>query len=344
MPQYWGGMSKYEPGTTDLSRPRLRVLVQPDDGVEAVVSLIAEARHTILLKMFTFTSMILVEALFSAVARGVAVRVLLNPRRSSGTRANDEVFERLGAGGVTCEWTTAFVVTHEKSMVIDDRLTLIATFNFCDKYFTHTRDYGLVVDDAEIAQEVSACFEADWESRRFAPSHPRLLWSNATSRRGICEIIDNAERSLILQHPKFSDVTVLDRLLHAQDRGVRVKVLCGGRHGISDSDILDTFSALRALRRAGVKVNKQRGLRMHAKLIVADGQRALVGSMNIDRSAFDLRRELGMIVEGADLLRPLARTFHSDWEESSRYHAPDPMGEEMTAELDHPHDPELVHE
>jgi phosphatidylserine/phosphatidylglycerophosphate/cardiolipin synthase-like enzyme len=121
-------------------------------------------------------------------------------------------------------------------------------------------------------------------------------------------------------------------------------VLCGGRHGISDSDILDTFSALRALRRVGVKVNKQRGLRMHAKLIVADGQRALVGSMNIDRSAFDLRRELGMIVEGADLLRPLARTFHSDWEESSRYHAPDPMSEEIAAELDHPHDPELVHE
>jgi len=29
-------------------------------------------------------------------------------------------------------------------MVIDDRLVLIATFNFCDKYFTLTRDYGLM--------------------------------------------------------------------------------------------------------------------------------------------------------------------------------------------------------
>jgi len=335
-------MSQQDHGT-DFGGPRLRVIIQPDDGFEAVTSLIAEARHSILVKMFTFTSPVLMEALLAAVARGISVRVLLNPRRSSGTRANDEAFKRLSEGGVACSWTMAFPVTHEKSMVIDGRLTLIATFNFCDKYFTQTRDYGVVVDDAEIAQEVSECFEADWESRKFAPSNPRLIWSNATSRRGVCDIIDDAKHSLILQHPKFSDVTVLDRLLHAQDRGVRVKVLCGGRHGISDSDILDTFSALRSLRRVGVKVNKQRGLRMHAKLIVADGQRALVGSMNIDRSAFDLRRELGMIVEGADLLRPLARTFHSDWEESSRYHAPDPL-EELVAETDHPHDPDLVHE
>jgi phosphatidylserine/phosphatidylglycerophosphate/cardiolipin synthase-like enzyme len=221
MRQYSVGMSQQEPGN-DFGGPRLRVLVQPDDGIAAVTSLIAEARRSILVKMFTFTSPVLVEALHAAVARGIAVRVLLNPQRSSGTRANDEVFKRLNEGGVACAWTTAFPVTHEKSMVLDDRLTLIATFNFCDKYFTQTRDYGIVVDDVEIAREVSACFEADWHGQKFEPSHPRLIWSNATSRRGVCDIIDNAKHSLILQHPKFSDVTVLDRLLHAQDRGVRV--------------------------------------------------------------------------------------------------------------------------
>ena len=38
-------------------------------------------------------------------------------------------------------------------MLIDDRLAMIATFNFCEKYFTHTRDYGLVTErPAEVTR------------------------------------------------------------------------------------------------------------------------------------------------------------------------------------------------
>ena len=329
-----------------IGKPKnVQVLVQPEDGVGMVVTLIGRARQSILVKMFTFTSATLVGALLDAAARGVAVRVMLNPKRSSGSRANDAVFEQLRAGGVTCAWTNpAFPVTHEKSMVVDDHLVLIATFNFCDKYFTVTRDYGLVLEDEDIAAEVSACFEADWEGRAFVPVQSRLIWSNRTSRRAICDIIDGAKHSLLLQHPKFSDVTVLDRLLHAQHRGLHLRILCGGRHGISDSDLLDTFSSLRALHRAGATVHKQHGLRTHAKLIVADERRALVGSMNIDRSAFDLRRELGMVVEERNAVERLIETFQADWHASSHYHAPDPMDIEIPLETDHPVDPELAHE
>ncbi|TKB29463.1 MAG: cardiolipin synthase, partial [Mesorhizobium sp.] len=89
---------------------------------------------------------------------------------------------------------------------------------------------------------------------------------------------------------------VTERIAAAAKRGVHVRVLCGGKHGISDWDILDTFSSLRLLQYLDVKVHKQKNLRLHAKLILVDGKHALVGSMNIDRSAFDLRRELGVIV------------------------------------------------
>ena len=36
-----------------------------------------------------------------------------------------------------------------------------------------------------------------------------------------------------------------------RDRGVRLRVVCGGRHGISPPDMLDTFGALRVLQRSG---------------------------------------------------------------------------------------------
>ena len=72
--------------------------------------------------------------------------------------------------------------------------------------------------------------------------------------------------------------------------------------------ILDTFASLRTLTRFGVKVHKQKNLRVHAKLIVVDNRHALVGSMNIDRSAFDLRRELGIMTDDVRTSRPTARS------------------------------------
>ncbi len=153
------------------------------------------------------------------------------------------------------------------------------------------------MEDPILVGEVIAGFHADWERVPFkVPADSPLLWSNHNARLAISTFIDEARHSLLVQHPKFVDVTILDRLLQAKERGVDVRILCGGKRGISDYDLLDTFSSLRILRRAGVRIHKQNGLHVHAKLILADDERAIVGSMNIDRSAFDLRRELGAVV------------------------------------------------
>lgn len=323
-----------------------RVLVQPRDGIAPVMALIDAAQSTIVVKMFAFTSPALLDALVGAQARGVRVRVMLNPARSSGSRANDEAEERLRAAGVTVAWSSPrFAVTHEKSMVVDGRTALIATFNFSDKYFQGTRDYGLLVEDPDAVREILSGFEADWRHQEFNPAPgSALLWSSRNAREGMAALIDSARHSLAVQHPKFSDVAILDRLLAAQDRGVHLRVLCGGRHGISPSDTLETFGALRILQRAGARVHKQRGLRLHAKLLVADGKSALVGSMNIDRSAFDLRRELGALVKDPQALAVLRGSFEADWAASHHYDPPDPMALHLTAEAAVPPDAELEHE
>ena len=130
-------------------------IVQPQDGSKPVLDLINGAKKTIDLKMFTFTSDDIAEALIRAQKRGVKVRVMLNPARSSGSRANDDMRQRLEAGGIELNWSSPdFAVTHEKSMVIDSRLALIATFNYGVKYFTLTRDYGVVTEDAAVVAEI----------------------------------------------------------------------------------------------------------------------------------------------------------------------------------------------
>jgi len=252
----------------------------------------------------------------------------------------------LRAAGVDVQWSSPkFYVTHEKSIVDDNRAAMVATYNLMIKYFTLTRDYGIITYDPQHIEQIIDVFNADWEHVEFTPQHDAgLLWSNSNSRYQMARFIDRATTHLHVQHPKYVDAVILDRLVAAADRGVKIKVLCGGKHGISEWDILDTFSSLRTLRRFGVKVHKQKNLRVHAKLIILDGREALVGSMNIDRSAFDLRRELGIIVDEPEIVDRLRRVFKSDWKTSHRYEAPDPLGHAEVVEDDFPHDHDLVHE
>ena len=323
-----------------------RAIVEPEQGSQPVLDLINGAAKTVCLKMFTFTSDDIAQALIAAQARGVNVRIMLNPARSSGSRANDDMKSRLQASGCTVIWSSpAFAVTHEKSMVVDSRAALIATFNFGVKYFTATRDYGIVTEDPQVVAEIETCFEADWNRREFVrPETSALVWSNRGSRTLMCHYIDTAKHTLDVQHPKFVDAVVLDRLIQAHERGVRVRVLCGGKHGISTWDILDTFASLRLMKLNGIKIRKQKHLRLHAKLLLADHKTALVGSMNIDRSAFDLRRELGCFVNDPTAIETLAASFSEDWHEASHYDPPDPLTVELVTEDDQPHDSELIHE
>jgi cardiolipin synthase A/B len=323
-----------------------QLIVEPDDGLEPVLQFIESAQNSLLVKQFTFTDESLIQAVIDRKKAGVDVRVMLNPARSGGDRANDETHERFSGAGIDVQWSNPkFYVTHEKSMVVDGTAALVATFNMCLKYFTQTRDYGVITYDPHHVAQIVEVFNADWNHDEWEPSVFRgLLWSNSNSRFHMAQFIDTATRCLDIQHPKFVDAVILDRIAAAADRGVKVHVLCGGRHGISDWDVLDTFASLRTLRRFGVKVHKQKNLRLHAKLLLVDDDHALVGSMNIDRSAFDLRRELGVMVTDPPAVARLKAVFDSDWATSHQYDAPDPLDPSQHHEDDFPHDSELLHE
>jgi len=271
---------------------------------------------------------------------------MLNPHRSSGDRPNDPVFGQLQQAGIAVQWTnTDYVITHEKSIVADDRRALIATFNLVLKYFTETRDYGVITVDPVQVAEVATGFDADWQHLPFHPDpQAGLLWSITNARPLMAQFIDQARHSLNVQHPKFVDATIVERMVAAQERGVHVRVLCGGRHGLSDYDVLDTFASLRLLQRAGVRVHRQKHLKLHAKLLIADGRRALLGSMNIDRSAFDLRRELGISFDDEPIVARLSHIFSHEWEHSHRYAVPDPLEAEKPSDEELPHDSEFSHE
>lgn len=330
----------------DQRTSRQQLIVMPEDGGAAVVALVDAALSELRLKQFKLQSELVMDALLRAHRRGVQVRVMLNPHTSGGDRWNDGAYAQLQHWGIQVAWTSeAFPVTHEKSLVVDRHAAMVATFNLSDKYFTQTRDYGIVSRDPVVVEQVIAGFESDWKREPFHPDlSAGLVWSSVHSRGQMARIIDLASQSLWIQHPKFVDAVILERIVSARERGVSVRLLCGGKHGISDWDIYDTFSSLRVMERFGVKIRRQQHLKLHAKLILVDGRYAQTGSMNIDRSAFDLRRELGIESDAPDVVERLKATFEADWQTAKKYHAPDPLDPSLHDEGELPPDPHFVHE
>ena len=45
------------------------------------------------------------------------------------------------------------------------KAALVATFNLMEKYFTLTRDYGIITDNPYHVAQIVEVFNADWEHR-----------------------------------------------------------------------------------------------------------------------------------------------------------------------------------
>ena len=160
-------------------------IVLPHDGIGELMLFIASARETIDGKFFKLQDPLVIEGLIMAHAKGVHVRVMLNAKRSDGSRVNDHAFDTLQAAGVDVRWTNPlFVVSHEKSILIDQKKVLVGTFNTCTACFVKVRDYALITNDPVVVDEFHRCFQADWDEMEFipAPESP-LLWSNVNSRK-----------------------------------------------------------------------------------------------------------------------------------------------------------------
>ena len=90
------------------------------------------------------------------------------------------------------------------------------------------------------------------------------------------------------------------------------------------------MGGLRILDDVGVKIHKLKKLRLHGKMLLADGARAIVGSINLAPGSFDDRRELAIEVHDEDVVARLHEIAKHDWENS---HPLDLSDEGLMADL-----------
>lgn len=294
------------------------LIVLPDDTARPLLQAIASAHRTILVKMFVLTDAEVIAALVAAAHRGVHVRLMLNPARRSGEDDNAESRVALAQGKVEVrDSNPAFELTHEKSMVVDGETAFVMSLNWDERNFTETRDYAVVTAHRHEVDEIVACFEADWHRRKFEPGDTsHLIWCNSNGRDRVAAFIDAALHTLHIQNERYQDEVIIERLVRARTRGVKVHVMARPPHSLKKDKLVEGVGGLRILDDVGIKVHKVHGLRLHAKMMLADCRRAIVGSINLAPGSFDHRRELAIEVHDDEVVSRLEAVVRRDWDGS----------------------------
>ena len=296
------------------------LIVLPDDTAKPILDPINAARHALNIRMFLFTEPTLLDAVIGAKRRGVNVRVMLNPARRSGEIENEAARKALTAAGIHVrDSNPAFELTHQKSMVVDNSIGLVESLNWEPKDLTQTRDYAVVTTNAHEVAEMVRCFDADWEHGKFTPhAESLLIWCPNNGRQRLAEFIDKTKHTLWVQNERYQDQVIIERLVRAVERGVKVHILAKAPHSLKAEKLIEGVGGLRILQDVGAKVHTLKHLKLHAKMLLADSARAIVGSINLAPGSFDARRELAIETDDHHAVKRLEKTANHDWEMSHK--------------------------
>jgi cardiolipin synthase A/B len=198
-------------------------------------------------------------------------------------------------------------------MIVDDAVAVIMNQNLTQSAFTSNREFGVVTNRPDAVQAAAAIFAADW-SRGAEPDPGPLVVSPTNARGQLLALVNDARVSLDLYAEVLRDPQLLDALAGAAERDVRVRIIV--------SPSADFAAEVDELAASGVAIRLSRSLYIHAKLIVADGERAFVGSQNLSATSLDQNRELGIIVDDPVNLSRLTRTFAIDFRAATPLESP----------------------
>jgi phosphatidylserine/phosphatidylglycerophosphate/cardiolipin synthase-like enzyme len=279
----------------------MKLLIQPEDGPEALVAGIRGAKKSIEIVIFRFDRAEIEEALKAAVARGVSVSALIAYTNRGGEINLRKLEMRLLGVGVAVSRTADDLVRyHDKLLIIDRRLLFIMSFNFTHLDIDHSRGFAIVTRNARLVQEAVKLFEADTTRTLYTPTLHTFVVSPANARKVLGEFIKKARKELLIYDPSIGDPEMLRALGERKKAGVEIRII--GRVGKQDP---------------GLEVRGLARIRLHTRTIIRDRSQAFIGSQSLRRAELDSRREVGVIVRESNVVNGLLKTFDADWEASA---------------------------
>ena len=281
----------------------MKLIVQPEDGVKPLIDAIDGAKTSITILIFRFDLPALEKALKAASKRGVDVHALVAHTTSQGDKELRKLESRMLEHGATVARTDDDMVRyHGKLMIIDRQTLFVMGFNYLPLDIRRSRSLGVVTRKPANVREALRLVHSDEDrSETFHPRKSDLVISPENSRLLLTRFIRKAKRQLLIYDACVTDDAMIAELMKRAEAGVKIRIL--GRleekwHG------------------QGIK-NRHLHMRMHVRAMMRDGRRAFIGSQSLRRLELDKRREVGIMVRDAKIVKRLERLFKSDWERSS---------------------------
>jgi cardiolipin synthase A/B len=289
--------------------------VFPDAGRQPLIQAINQAKYSVDLVIYGFTDKKLFAALQAAKKRGIHVRVLLQKKPYKAVNENVAMVANIKANQIRLQWSNPkFMITHQKTLIIDHKLAVIMTFNFTASTFTKERNFALATTNKNDIKEIMTVFNADWNRQSVTVSQTNLVWSPINAQAKIVNFIDQSNNKLWVYNQEMSSFAVVGALARAQRRGVAVQVI------LPYMNARAYCGKLLYLAKNGVAVRLDKKLYIHAKAMLyqqKDGsENSFVGSMNFSPSGLTRNRELGMLTSDSTVTKKLRQTFAHDWDVS----------------------------
>ena len=282
------------------------------------------------------------EVLARKAAQGVDVRVMYDGTCEFSTLPRDYP-KRLEALGIRCKVfspVTPFVSTHynyrdhRKILVIDGRVGFTGGVNLADEYINHVKKYGrwkdaAVMLEGEGVRSMTALFLQMWGILQ-QPEFEQFLTDPIPAERaagfvvpyGDCPLdgervgemvyIDMINRARKYVHI-ITPYLILDgeletALRFAAERGVDVHLILPG---VPDKRFAYSLAKThyKALLSSGVKISEWTPGFTHAKVVVADGREAVVGTINLDYRSLYHHFEDAVWMRGVDCLPRIEADF-----------------------------------
>ena len=242
---------------------------------------------------------------------------------------------------------------HPKYAVVDDSaLVMTENWKPSGTGGGSSRGWGALVRDAAVAGDLAAVFRSDRTARdavpwrehresvdpvdgnasrasypeRFAPRNVsvervRLLTAPDNAESGIVREIRDAEESLLVEQVSLGGRATppVRATVNAARRGVSVRVLLSGAWYVREEN-RERVRWLNALAEresldleARVADPRSRFEKIHAKGVVIDERRVILGSVNWNNNSLRENREVALVLVGDEVGAYYARLFRADW-------------------------------
>ena len=277
----------------------MKLIVQPEGGIGHILKAIAQATAAIDIVIFRLDCRSVTRSLEAAVGRGVVVRAMIARKHRGGSHDLRKLERRLLRSGVVLSRTAGDLVRyHGKMMIVDRRVLHVYGFNYTQRDY-QSRSFGIETTTPALVREALKLFDADVARRPYRPGSSDFVVSPANSRERLSAFIRGARRQLLIYDPRFSDAAIHQLVTQRADAGLDVRVIGKTRH-----------------LRSALAVEKFPGFRLHVRAIIRDGRHAFVGSQSLGPIELDRRREVGVIVRDAEIVRRMRSVFEHDWRQT----------------------------